>query len=73
MDFKLATETKEPAPERETFVDYLMKKAEADGAFEDLPGAGKPIEDLDEPYDELWWAKKLIEREELKKIFHESR
>ena len=66
-------EKQEPAPIRETLVDYLVKKAKADGAFENLPGTGQPIVDLDEPYDELWWAKKLIEREELKKIFHEDR
>ena len=57
---------------RQTFVDYLVKKAKADGAFDNLPGAGQPIADLEEPYDELWWAKKLIEREELKKIFREE-
>ena len=50
----------DPRRVRETFVDYLVKKATADGAFENLPGEGKPIADLDEPYDELWWAKKLI-------------
>ena len=58
---------------RETFIDYLVKKAKADGAFDNLPGAGKPIADLEEPYDELWWAKKLIEREDLKKVVGASR
>ncbi len=61
----------DPSPIRETFVDYLVKKAKAEGAFKNLPGEGRPIDDLDEPYDELWWAKKLIEREGLKQIFRE--
>ena len=62
----------EPQPARETFVDYLVKKAKDDGAFDQLPGAGKPIADLDEPYDELWWVKKLLEREDLKKLLREK-
>ena len=64
----MESEKLEPQPTRETLVDYLVKKAGAEGAFERLPGAGQPIADLDEPYDELWWAKKLIEREELKQV-----
>lgn len=38
------------------------------GEFDDLPGSGKPIPDLDRPYDPEWWAKKLIERERLRDI-----
>lgn len=38
------------------------------GEFDDLPGAGKPIPDLDRPYDPEWWARKLIERERLRDI-----
>ena len=33
------------------------------GDFDDLPGAGKPIEDLGEHHDPNWWLKKLVERE----------
>ena len=65
----MANPPEPPTAVRTTFVDHLVKKAEAEGAFENLPGEGRPIADLDEPYDELWWAKKLIEREELKQIF----
>ncbi len=31
--------------------------------FEDLPGFGQPIADIDEPYDPDWWVKKWIRRE----------
>ncbi len=34
------------------------------GAFENLPGAGQPLRDLDEAYDELWWVKKWLRREQ---------
>ncbi len=61
----------DPNGRHERLVDYLFKKAAADGAFDNLPGAGQPIADLEEPYDELWWAKKLIEREDLKTIFRD--
>ncbi|MCW8132371.1 MAG: DUF1992 domain-containing protein [Planctomycetota bacterium] len=35
------------------------------GAFDNLPGAGKPIPDLDETYDENWWLKKWMKRERI--------
>ena len=33
--------------------------------LEDLPGLGKPIPDIDEPYDPMWWVKKWMKRENL--------
>ena len=35
------------------------------GEFDDLPGAGKPIEDLGVEHDPDWWVKKLVERENI--------
>ncbi len=37
----------------------------AEGAFDNLPGEGKPIPGIDEPYDPLWWIKAWIRRERL--------
>jgi hypothetical protein len=34
-----------------------------EGKFDNLPGAGKPIPDIDEPYDENWWLKSFLKRE----------
>ena len=42
-----------------------MREAEERGEFDDLPGAGKPIPDLDKPFDELWWVKDKLRREGL--------
>lgn len=42
-----------------------IRSAMEDGAFENLPGAGKPIPDLDETYDEMWWLKKWMKRERI--------
>jgi len=47
------------------WVDLQVKRAIERGEFDDLPGAGKPIEGLDTDYDPDWWLKKLIEREQI--------
>lgn len=47
------------------WVDLQVRQAIERGDFDDLPGAGKPIEDLDREYDPDWWLKKLIEREQI--------
>jgi hypothetical protein len=47
----------------ESFVDRQIREAQERGAFDDLPGAGKPIADLGQPYDELWWIKRKLKRE----------
>jgi len=40
-----------------------IRSAMEAGAFEGLPGAGRPLPDLDEDYDENWWLKKWLKRE----------
>ena len=37
----------------------------ARGAFDDLPGAGKPIEDLGTEHDPDWWLKRMVKREKV--------
>lgn len=49
----------------ETALDRQIREAQERGAFDDLPGAGKPIPDLDAPRDELWWVKQLMRREKV--------
>jgi hypothetical protein len=49
----------------EKFIDRLIREAQERGEFSNLPGAGKPIPDLDKPHDEFWWVRKLLEREEI--------
>jgi Domain of unknown function (DUF1992) len=57
------TERKPPGVEFETWVERQLREAAERGAFDDLPGAGKPIADLDKPHDELWWVKQKLRRE----------
>lgn len=47
------------------FTEHTIRQSMRSGEFENLEGAGKPLPGLDQPYDELWWVKKLIEREKL--------
>jgi hypothetical protein len=49
----------------ESWIERQLQEARDRGDFENLPGYGKPIPDLDRPYDELWWAREFIEREKL--------
>lgn len=46
-------------------VDYLIRDAMAQGKFDNLKYAGKPIPGLGEPYDPDWWVKGLLERENI--------
>ena len=49
----------------ETWVDRQIRDAQERGQFDDLPGNGKPIPGLDRPYDENWWIKQKLQREQL--------
>ena len=45
--------------------DYLVRDAMAQGKFDNLKYAGKPIPGLGESYDPDWWVKGLIQRENI--------
>lgn len=47
----------------ESVVERRIREAQERGEFDDLPGAGKPIEGIGEPYDENWWVRNLLRRE----------
>jgi len=36
-----------------------------EGAFDNLPGTGKPLPSFGQEYDPLWWQKKLVKREQV--------
>ncbi|WP_457963650.1 DUF1992 domain-containing protein [Arthrobacter sp. D1-29] len=44
-------------------VEYLIRDAMAQGKFDNLKYAGKPIPGLGEPYDPDWWVTGLLQRE----------
>ena len=49
--------------DHEAWTDHLLREAAARGEFDNLPGTGQPIPDLDKPHDELWWVKQKLRRE----------
>ena len=49
----------------QSWADRQIREAQARGDFDNLPGKGKPIAGLDEPYDEMWWVKQWLRRENL--------
>lgn len=59
------TQRKPPGTKWESWIEQQIRHAQEEGAFDDLPGAGKPLDDLTEPYDPLWWVKKLVCRERI--------
>ena len=58
------TERKPPGVGFGTWVERQIRAATERGAFDNLPGSGKPIPDLDKPHDELWWVKQKLRRED---------
>ena len=48
----------------QSWVDLEIEQAQRRGDFDNLPGAGKPLKNVEQP-DPDWWVKGLIEREKL--------
>ncbi|MDQ8702471.1 DUF1992 domain-containing protein [Streptomyces sp. LHD-70] len=59
------TERKPPAVSFESWVDRQIREAEQRGDFAELPGIGRPLPGLDRPYDEQWWLKEKMRRENI--------
>ncbi|MFF3765306.1 DUF1992 domain-containing protein [Streptomyces sp. NPDC001922] len=59
------TERKPPGVSFESWTDRQIREAADRGDFADLPGFGKPLPGLDRPYDDMWWVKEKMRRENL--------
>ena len=59
------TVRKPPGTSFESWTEQQIRLAMEKGAFDNLPGAGKPIPDLDQAHDPMWWVKQLARREEV--------
>ena len=46
-------------------VERLIQEGIKRGEFDNLPGQGEPMETGETAYDELWWIKKWLKRENL--------
>jgi hypothetical protein len=49
----------------------ILRVAREEGKFDNLPGAGKPIPDLDDAYDPDWWLQKKMKEDDLSDAFRE--
>lgn len=59
------TERKPMGTSWESWIEAQIRVAQEQGAFDNLPGAGKPIPNLDRANDPLWWAKEFVQREQV--------
>ena len=59
------TQRKPPGTSFETWIDAQIRVAQEAGAFDNLPGAGKPLPNLDQDFDLSMWVRQLVEREQL--------
>src|SRR5262245_60840809 len=64
-DWRSMTERKPAGTSWETWIDAQIRVATEQGAFDNLPGAGKPLPNLDREFDPLWWVKQLVQREQI--------
>jgi len=61
----VVTRRRPPGTSFRSWIDRQLDDAHDRGEFDELPGAGKPIPGLGKPYDELWWIKQKLRRENL--------
>lgn len=56
---------KPPYETWESFAERKIREAQAEGAFDHLPGFGGPLPDLGDPADENWWLKQKLRQENI--------
>ncbi len=59
------TERKPAGVSFEYWVDAQIRAARERGEFENLPGHGKPLANVDGNHDEMWWIKQWLRRENI--------
>ncbi len=59
------TERKPANVNFETWVEVQIREARERGEFDNLPGHGKPLTNVDVYGDDMWWIKQLLKREDL--------
>ncbi len=59
------TAGKPPGMTWETWIDRQIREGMENGSFDNLPGHGRPLRDLDRAHDDLWWIRDKLRREQL--------
>ena len=57
------TDRKPPDVSWQSWIDKQIYDAQQRGEFDNLAGKGKPLSDIDEPLDDLWWVKRKLKEE----------
>ena len=47
----------------EPWIERVIREAQEAGKFDNLPGTGERIPDIDQPYEPGWWARRFVARE----------
>ncbi len=63
LNLEIVTDRKPPGVAWQSWIDKQIYDAEQRGEFDNLAGKGKPLADIDEPLDELWWVKRKLKEE----------
>jgi hypothetical protein len=58
------TQRKPPNVSIPSWIEHQIRSAQADGAFENLPGHGQPLANLDAPRDDMTWIASWLHRQE---------
>jgi hypothetical protein len=64
-DFEADTAGQPRMEARAQYVEIAIQQAIRRGDFDNLPGAGKPLNNLNQTYDPNWWIRQKIERENI--------
>lgn len=59
---------KPPSQSFDSFIEERIRNAIDNGEFQGLPGLGKPIPDIDLPYDENRWLRDKLKREKVNAV-----
>jgi hypothetical protein len=57
------TGRKPPVSGTDVWIDAVIREARERGEFDNLPGEGKPLDDLGTHHDEMWWVRKKLQSE----------
>ena len=47
----------------EPWIERIIREAAEAGEFDGMPGTGRPLDDLERPYEPDWWVRRWFLRE----------
>jgi hypothetical protein len=57
------TRRKPPGVSWESWIERQIRESMERGEFDDLPGRGKPLPNIDQAHDAMWWIREKLRRE----------